>query len=146
MRSDLLIIPQALCVAETLSRKGLYWPSLCVSQGLDKGTKRAQRWQCRTDRVSHYSVQSHYSTVLGHLSRRLNFYPALESGNAIGAFLQTPAPVLDKNFGPMGARSLSSTALGSGNLIERAQSPPQHPHWTKIGLPLSETVELSVEK
>ena len=48
----------------------------------------------------------------------------LESGNAIGAFLQTPAPVLDKIFGPMGAQILSSAGLGSGNLIERAQFPP----------------------
>ena len=44
----------------------------------------------------------------------------LESGIAIGAFLQTPAPVLDKISGPMGARFLSSTGLQSGNLIERA--------------------------
>ena len=52
--------------------------------------------------------------------RRLNlFSKELESGNAIGAFLQsqTPAPVQDKISGPMGARFLSSTALGSGNLI-----------------------------
>ena len=42
----------------------------------------------------------------------------------IGAFLQTPAPVLDKISGPMGARFLSSTGLGSGNLIGRAQLPP----------------------
>ena len=48
----------------------------------------------------------------------------LESGNAIGAFLQTPAPVLDKIAGPMGARFLSSTGLGSSNLIGRAQFPP----------------------
>ena len=48
----------------------------------------------------------------------------LESGNAIGAFLQTRAPVLDKISGPMGARFLSSTGLGSGNLIEWAQFPP----------------------
>ena len=27
----------------------------------------------------------------------------LESGNALGAFLQTPAPVLDKSSGSMGA-------------------------------------------
>ena len=46
---------------------------------------------------------------------------ALESGNATGAFLQTPAPVLDKISGPMGARFLSSTGLGFGNLIGRAQ-------------------------
>ena len=45
----------------------------------------------------------------------------LESGNAIGAFLQAPAPVLDKISGPMGARFLSSTGLRSGNLIETAQ-------------------------
>ena len=44
--SDLLIVPQALCVGETLFRKGLSWPSLCASQVLDKGTKRAHRWQC----------------------------------------------------------------------------------------------------
>ena len=44
--------------------------------------------------------------------------------NAIGAFLQTPAPVLDKISGPMGARFLSSTRLGSGNIIGWAQSPP----------------------
>ena len=35
----------------------------------------------------------------------------LESGNALGAFLQTPAPVLDRISGPMGARFLSSTGL-----------------------------------
>ena len=45
----------------------------------------------------------------------------LESGNAIGAFLQAPAPVLDKISGPKGARFLSSTGLRSGNLIERVQ-------------------------
>ena len=49
----------------------------------------------------------------------------LESGNAIGAFLQTPAPALDKISGPMGAWFLSSTGLGSGNLIERAHFPPE---------------------
>ena len=48
----------------------------------------------------------------------------LEYWNAIGAFLQTPAPVLDKISGPMGAQFLSSTGLGSGNLIGRAQFPP----------------------
>ena len=36
----------------------------------------------------------------------------LECGNAIWAFLQTPAPVLDKISGPMGARFLSSTGPG----------------------------------
>ena len=41
-----------------------------------------------------------------------------------GAFLQTPAPVLDKFSGPMGARFLSSTGLGSDNLIGQAQFPP----------------------
>ena len=44
--------------------------------------------------------------------------------DAIGAFLQTPAPVLDKISGPMGARFLSSAGLRSGNLIGRAQFPP----------------------
>ena len=48
----------------------------------------------------------------------------LEPGKAIGAFLQTPAPVLDKISGPMGAPFLSSTGLGSGNLIGWAQFPP----------------------
>ena len=48
----------------------------------------------------------------------------LESGNAIGAFLQTPAPVLDKISGPMGAQFLSSTGLGSGErLLGQAQFP-----------------------
>ena len=60
-----------------------------------------------------------------HHVRRLNLSSTeLESGNAIDAFLQIPAPVLDKIPGPMGARFLSSTGLGSGNLIERAQFPP----------------------
>ena len=45
----------------------------------------------------------------------------LESGNALGAFLQTPAAVLDKISGPMGARFLSSTGLWFGTLIARAQ-------------------------
>ena len=48
----------------------------------------------------------------------------LESGNTIGAFLQTTAPVLDKICGPMGARFLSSTGLGSGNHTGWAQFPP----------------------
>ena len=41
----------------------------------------------------------------------------LESGNPLGAFLQTPAPALDKVSGPMRARFLSSTGLGFGTLI-----------------------------
>ena len=45
----------------------------------------------------------------------------LEPGNAPGAFLQTTAPVLDKHFGPMGARFLSSTGLQFATLIESAQ-------------------------
>ena len=45
----------------------------------------------------------------------------LKSGSALGAFLQTRAPVPDKISGPVGARFLSSTGLGFGNLIERAQ-------------------------
>ena len=70
----------------------------------------------------------------------------LESGNAIGAFLQTPAPVLDKTSGPMGARFLSSTGLGSGNLIGRSQVPPapaldkksvSHIFRNSIAIPLS---------
>ena len=48
----------------------------------------------------------------------------LESGNAPGAFLQTPAPVLDKISGPMGARLLYSAGLQFANLIERAQLLP----------------------
>ena len=55
-------------------------------------------------------------------SRTFNLYSAeLESGNALGACLQTPAPVLDKIPGPMGARFLSSIGLGCGTLIGRAQ-------------------------
>ena len=61
----------------------------------------------------------------GELSRRLKFIQyRTGAGNAIGAFLQTPAPVLDKISGPMGAQFLSSAGLGSGNLIGRAQIPP----------------------
>ena len=58
----------------------------------------------------------------------------LESGSALGAFLQTPAPILDKISGPMGAQILSSTGLGFDNLIERAQV-FQVPALDKIGLP-----------
>ena len=43
----------------------------------------------------------------------------------MGAFLQAPAPVLDKISGPMGARFLSSTGLRSGNLIERERERAQ---------------------
>ena len=39
-------------------------------------------------------------------------------------FFQTPAPVLDKISGPMGARFLSSAGLGFGVLIGRAQFLP----------------------
>ena len=63
----------------------------------------------------------------------------LESGNALGAFLQTPAPALDKISGPMGARFWSSAGLQFATLIERererAHKSSQHPHWIKIGLP-----------
>ena len=72
----------------------------------------------------------------------------LESENAIGAFLQTPAPVLDKNSGPMGARFLSSTGLGSGKLIGRAQSPPapaldknRSPMWFSQKIPPQQSEE-----
>ena len=52
--------------------------------------------------------------------RRLMFTSTeLEPENALGAFLQTRAPVLDKISGPMGARFVSSTGLGFGNLTER---------------------------
>ena len=89
-------------------------------------------------------INSHFETLFQQLSKNESKFLAdlnlssteLESGNAIGAFLQTPAPVLDKISGPMGARFLSSTGLGSGNLTGRAQF-PQHPHWIKISLPVS---------
>ena len=43
---------------------------------------------------------------------------ALESGNASGAFRQTPTPILEpKNAGPMDARFLSSVGLGFGTRI-----------------------------
>ena len=45
----------------------------------------------------------------------------LESGIALGAFLQTPAPVLDKISGPMGAQFLYSTGLRFGTLMEKAE-------------------------
>ena len=45
----------------------------------------------------------------------------LESGNAIGPFLQTPAAVPHKISGPMGAGVLSSTGLQFGTLIGRAR-------------------------
>ena len=48
--------------------------------------------------------------------RRLKFIQIpsteLESGNALGAFLQTPAPVLDETSGPMDARFLSVLGWG----------------------------------
>ena len=47
-----------------------------------------------------------------------------ESGNVPGVVLQTPAPVLDKFSGPMGAGTLSSIGLGSGNLIGNADFLP----------------------
>ena len=55
--SDLLIIPQAVCVGETLSSKGLSWPLLCACQVLDKGTKRAPRLQCSGQPESPIFVQ-----------------------------------------------------------------------------------------
>ena len=45
----------------------------------------------------------------GPLVSQAEIYPAQKSGNALGAFLQTRATVLDKISGPMGARFLSST-------------------------------------
>ena len=48
----------------------------------------------------------------------------LECENALEAFLQTPAPVVDKVSGPMGAQFLSSTGLGFGILVGRAQPLP----------------------
>ena len=80
-------------------------------------------------------------TVLSHIADWNLSSTELESGNAIGAFLQAPAPVLDKISGPMGARFLSSTGLRSGNLIERERErereriSSQYRHWIKFGLP-----------
>ena len=48
----------------------------------------------------------------------------LESGNAPRAFLQTPAPALDKIPGPMGPWLLSSTRLELGTLIRKTQVSP----------------------
>ena len=45
----------------------------------------------------------------------------LEYENALEAFVETPAPALDKFSGPMGARFLSSTGLTFGILVGRAQ-------------------------
>ena len=45
----------------------------------------------------------------------------LESGNASGAFLQTPTPILDRIPGLMDARFLSSVGLGFGTRIGRTQ-------------------------
>ena len=59
----------------------------------------------------------------------------LEPGNPIRAFLQIPAPVLDKISGSMGSRFLSSTGLGFGTLIQRERNSSQHQHWIRIGLP-----------
>ena len=64
----------------------------------------------------------------------------LESGNAIGAFLKTPAPVLGLISGPMGAQLLSSTGLGSSNLIGRTQFPPT-PALDKNRFPISSFCE-----
>ena len=61
----------------------------------------------------------------------------LESGNPLGASLQTTAPVLDRISGPMmGAGFLSSTGLGFSNLIEREResNSSQYLHWIEIGL------------
>ena len=49
---------------------------------------------------------------------------ALEPGNASGAFLQTPTPILDKIPGPMDARFLSSVGLGFGIGIGRSTTLP----------------------
>ena len=49
--------------------------------------------------------------------------------------LPAEPPALGKNSGPMGARFLSSTGLGSGNLIQRAQFFPV-PALDKVGLPV----------
>ena len=58
-------------------------------------------------------------------NRRLNLFSTeLESGNAPGAFLQNPAPALDKIPGPIGVRFLSSVGLQFGTLTKRAQLLP----------------------
>ena len=48
----------------------------------------------------------------------------LEPGNASGAFLQTPTPILDKIPGLMDARFLSSVGLGFGIRIGRSTTLP----------------------
>ena len=54
----------------------------------------------------------------------LNLHRRLQFIQYRTGFRQTPALVLDKISGPMGARFLSSSGLGFGNLIGRAQFPP----------------------
>ena len=53
----------------------------------------------------------------------------LESSNARGAFLQTPAPMLDKNPAPMGARILSSWSGVWHPHGERSTPPNTHTGW-----------------
>ena len=55
-------------------------------------------------------VRSSYDSVI--IADRNLSSTELESGKATGAFLQTPATVLDEISGPMNARFLSSTGLG----------------------------------
>ena len=59
----------------------------------------------------------------------------------MGAFLQTPAPVLDKISGPKGAEFLSSTGLGFDILIESAQFSPA-PALDKNRSPILENLEI----
>ena len=51
------------------------------------------------------------------------------------AFLQTPAPILNKISGLMGSRTVFSTGLQFATVIERESNSSQHQHLIKSGLP-----------
>ena len=111
-------VPGSLDVRSPVALQGVEQLHLRVSRYTL--TQRSWKTHCTQIGLSHARKNANTAETLFFADWNLS-NTELESGNALGAFLQTSAPVLDKNSGPMGAQFLSSTGLGFVNLIERAQ-------------------------
>ena len=79
----------------------------CFFQGLQAPPKKV------TPKIVGIPLQFHFlePKIVSHRFSAFGEDHELESGNAAGAFLQTPATVLDNLFGLAGARFLSSSVL-----------------------------------
>ena len=92
---------------------GLDWNPITEAPKTRKGRIGLQCSQTGTSNRSARVADWHVSSIV------------LESGNASGAFPQTPTPTLDKIPAPMDARFLSSVGFGFGTRIGRTRLFPR---------------------